>query len=217
MQQFYIAHLIDADGARLASEQVWSPDPGSEHYPEDYDLAIDMAPEKVVHDACAFFSTDDHGALDLDGATIRLFGPYTLDLALPAAEFTIAEPDPDSTDIYTATRIVPPPPPITTAKNSGGLWAAWHEDGTRAPGRAFGHKTEAEAVAALIGAKTLGVWVMRLQDTYDKDFEQFEGYCENYGLLPRLGFEDAQTAWDANPMIQGSTTPADFKVVPGTV
>ena len=206
MQQFYIAHLIDADGGRLASEEVWTPEhPGPE--------AFDFTPEAVVRNAAAFFSTDDHGGLDLDGTTIALFGPFTM--GEPAAVFAVSEePDPSSDDYYCFSRVTPP---ITTAKNSGGLWAAWYEDGKRAPGRAFGHKTEAEAVAALIDAKTLGVWVMRLQDNYDSDFEQFEGYCGAYGLLPRLGFEDAQAAWDANPMIQGSTNPADFKVVPGTV
>lgn len=54
----------------------------------------------------------------------------------------------------------------------------------------------------------------KLQSRY-KDFEEFEGYCENYNLHKRLGFSTAKKAWKANPLVQSSTFPSDFcKVTP---
>lgn len=101
-RHFYLARLIDAVGARLASEEVWTPE--EDMIPDGYDLAIDFAPERVVLDAAAFFSTDDHGALDLDGCTIQLFGPYTV--GEPVAAFAMSEePDPMVNEYYHAARI----------------------------------------------------------------------------------------------------------------
>ena len=57
-------------------------------------------------------------------------------------------------------------------------------------------------------------WKSRLRDNYDNDFEQFQSYAETYGLLQRLGFSSAEEAWEANPIITGSTDPKDFRVVP---
>jgi len=56
-------------------------------------------------------------------------------------------------------------------------------------------------------------WKMRLQDSYDGDFEQWEMYDRTYNLAQRLGFRSAREAWEANPVIQGSVDPADFSVV----
>ncbi len=53
----------------------------------------------------------------------------------------------------------------------------------------------------------------RLRDNYDNDFEKFDAYAEMYGLHTRLGFETTEEAWEANPMIQGSVIPEDFRVV----
>lgn len=52
----------------------------------------------------------------------------------------------------------------------------------------------------------------RLRASYDS-FEQFEVFSEIYGLAERLGYLSAQAAWDANPVIEGSTIPSDFRVV----
>ena len=52
----------------------------------------------------------------------------------------------------------------------------------------------------------------KLQDNYD-DFEQFEHYCEMYNVHKRLGYKYACTAWKANPTIQGSVIPSDFRKV----
>ncbi len=57
------------------------------------------------------------------------------------------------------------------------------------------------------------MWTAKLRDNYDNDFEQFQAYAETYGLLDRLGFESCEDAWADNPMIQGSTNPADFGLV----
>jgi len=56
------------------------------------------------------------------------------------------------------------------------------------------------------------MWTARLQDNYS-DLKQWKSYSATYGLAKRLGFRSAKAAWDANPLIQGSTNPADYKVV----
>lgn len=53
-------------------------------------------------------------------------------------------------------------------------------------------------------------WRGPLQENYNGDFQSFVAYAETYCLLPRMGFATAEEAWDANPMIEGSTNPADF-------
>jgi hypothetical protein len=55
-------------------------------------------------------------------------------------------------------------------------------------------------------------WQCRLQENY-ADYEQFEAYNDIYALIDRLGFNSAQDAWRANPVIQGSVNPADFRTV----
>ena len=52
----------------------------------------------------------------------------------------------------------------------------------------------------------------RLQENYS-DFEEFEAYSETYAVTKRLGYESAQAAWEANPIIQGSVEPSDLRVV----
>lgn len=51
-----------------------------------------------------------------------------------------------------------------------------------------------------------------LQDSYD-DFDQFNYYAENFNLHRRLGYETPIKAWKANPLIQGSVVPNDFRRV----
>lgn len=55
-------------------------------------------------------------------------------------------------------------------------------------------------------------WQERLRKVYNT-FEEFEGYCENYSISERLGYNSPQEAWDANPTIQGSVRPEDCRVV----
>ena len=52
----------------------------------------------------------------------------------------------------------------------------------------------------------------RLQKIY-ADFAEFEGYDEIYNLAERLGFPDAQEAWEANPVVRGSVNPNDLETV----
>jgi hypothetical protein len=56
-------------------------------------------------------------------------------------------------------------------------------------------------------------WRMPLRKNYDNNFEQWEMYDRNYSLAQRLGFNSAEEAWEANPVIQGGVDPADFSVV----
>lgn len=56
------------------------------------------------------------------------------------------------------------------------------------------------------------LWKDRLQNVY-LSLEEFKEYDRIYGLVERLGFESTEEAWEANPMIQGSVDPADYKVV----
>jgi uncharacterized protein (DUF2147 family) len=55
-------------------------------------------------------------------------------------------------------------------------------------------------------------WTGRLQNQYDS-LEEFEAYNEIYGLAARLGFDSAAQAWEANPVIGGSTNPDDYRKV----
>jgi hypothetical protein len=54
-------------------------------------------------------------------------------------------------------------------------------------------------------------WKGRLQNGY-ADFEEFASYAGMYGLAERLGFQSAEEAWEANPTVQGSVNPSDFRV-----
>lgn len=52
----------------------------------------------------------------------------------------------------------------------------------------------------------------RLQDNYDS-FEEFKAYCRIYNNHTRLGFKSMKAAWDANPVVEVSTNPAEYRVV----
>jgi hypothetical protein len=58
-------------------------------------------------------------------------------------------------------------------------------------------------------------WVSRLQDQYPgaTGFVAFQGYCIQYNLHVRLGFNTPENAWDKNPLIGGSSNPSDFGLV----
>jgi hypothetical protein len=53
----------------------------------------------------------------------------------------------------------------------------------------------------------------RLRSNYDS-FQQFQAYAEMYGLHNRLGYRTIKGAWKANPMVEGSIEPSDFRKVP---
>ena len=55
-------------------------------------------------------------------------------------------------------------------------------------------------------------WTNKLQSEYSS-FEEWEHFSDTYGLSNRLGYETAQDAWDANPIISGGVNPKDYKVV----
>lgn len=57
------------------------------------------------------------------------------------------------------------------------------------------------------------MWKGNLRDNYSDNLEQFEAYCETYGIHTRLGFETPREAWNANPKIQVSTDPRDLKII----
>ena len=56
------------------------------------------------------------------------------------------------------------------------------------------------------------MWRSKLKKVYGS-FREFKAYSSTYGIAERLGFESAKSAWDANPLIQGSTDPRDLKVI----
>jgi len=58
------------------------------------------------------------------------------------------------------------------------------------------------------------MWQSTLHENYDGDFGQWLVYSDMHGLAGRLGFTTAEEAWKANPTVQGSTDPTDFKIVP---
>lgn len=55
-------------------------------------------------------------------------------------------------------------------------------------------------------------WQGRLKENYSS-FEDFEGYDQLYNLAYKLGYKSAINAWNANPVVQGSTNPNDFRKV----
>lgn len=55
-------------------------------------------------------------------------------------------------------------------------------------------------------------WTANLQSVYSS-FDEFESYSNMYGIAARLGFNDNQECWDANPKIKGSVNGNDLEVV----
>lgn len=96
------------------------------------------------------------------------------------------------TDTFTATP-PKPEPKVITAKNSGGLWAAWYE-GERLTGACCGHKTEAQALAALIETYTF-------QATGDET-EIYRTDDEDCTPLVLVPFPDGQTIEAHQALVQ---------------
>jgi hypothetical protein len=58
-------------------------------------------------------------------------------------------------------------------------------------------------------------WRDRVRDVYSS-VEELEAYDETHGILRRLKWDgDAQSLWDANPMLAGSVNPGDLRIVRG--
>ncbi len=55
-------------------------------------------------------------------------------------------------------------------------------------------------------------WEAKLQENYSS-FSEFESYAEMRGLHTRLGYATPEEAWEANPLVQGSVNPTDFRKV----
>jgi hypothetical protein len=55
-------------------------------------------------------------------------------------------------------------------------------------------------------------WRCRLRENYANEAE-FAAYAETYCLHTRLGFKTIQGAWLANPIVEGSVEPSDFRKV----
>lgn len=66
-----------------------------------------------------------------------------------------------------------------------------------------------------VRTKNKGVqgWQEKLQKIYGS-FVDFEACSDIYGLAKRLGYKSALTAWRANPIVEGSVYPEDYRKVP---
>ena len=96
-------------------------------------------------------------------------------------------------------------------------YAAWardmHERGNPVPTWDEGTPYAEEALSPRgLVDQLIETWQQRVQEVYDS-FEELEAFDQTYGIVSRLGFPDAATLWDANPVISGSTDPRDLKVV----
>ena len=55
-------------------------------------------------------------------------------------------------------------------------------------------------------------WQDRLHSVYTS-YKEFCAYDRIYEIAQRIGFNDTKTAWNANPLIQGSVNPTDLAKV----
>ena len=55
-------------------------------------------------------------------------------------------------------------------------------------------------------------WRARLRKVYSS-FDEFLSYCEIYANHIRLRFGTPEEAWAANPVIEGSVDPCDYRRV----
>ncbi len=55
-------------------------------------------------------------------------------------------------------------------------------------------------------------WRTRLRNNY-KSFEEWRMHSELWGLSNRLGYNSAEAAWKANPVVEGSVNAGDFRRV----
>lgn len=62
-----------------------------------------------------------------------------------------------------------------------------------------------------LGISGLKLWRARVRKTYSS-LEQLEAYDQMYDIAKRCGYDSPAELWEANPMLQGSTDPADFGI-----
>lgn len=55
-------------------------------------------------------------------------------------------------------------------------------------------------------------WRTRLKNNYDS-FTEFCRFDVAWGIVNRIGYKSAAAAWAANPVIEGSPNPFDFRKV----
>ena len=55
-------------------------------------------------------------------------------------------------------------------------------------------------------------WQAHLHDIF-LDYEDFRKHSDTYNLATRLGYTDSLTAWNANPVVEGSHNPSDYRKV----
>ena len=55
-------------------------------------------------------------------------------------------------------------------------------------------------------------WRTRLRNNYGS-FKDWEYYSDMWGLCLKLGYGTPKAAWKANPVIEGSVNPGDFRKV----
>lgn len=70
----------------------------------------------------------------------------------------------------------------------------------------------ANIMATVICKSGLRGWRAKLRTVYDS-LEEFKAYAEVYDMPRRLGFRTAEAAWKANPLVEGSTEPRDYRRV----
>lgn len=59
----------------------------------------------------------------------------------------------------------------------------------------------------------LSGWRGKLRKQY-ASFDEFTAYCEIYNNHARLGYKTPEAAWRANPTIEGSALPSDYRKAP---
>jgi hypothetical protein len=55
-------------------------------------------------------------------------------------------------------------------------------------------------------------WQDKLRNAYSSE-EDWAAYALTYGLHERLGYASPEDAWEANPTVQGSVNPSDYRRV----
>ena len=55
-------------------------------------------------------------------------------------------------------------------------------------------------------------WRARLRVVYN-DFEDYYIMSKVYNIHKRLGYKTTRSAWNANPIVEGSVNPSDFRKV----
>jgi len=80
--------------------------------------------------------------------------------------------------------------------------------------KSYSHVSEDGIIHGVKMQSGITGWRARLKDNYANRAE-FRYFAETYGLIERMdGYIFVADAWNDNPIIEGSTNPRDFRVVP---